>query len=163
MEGADTLYRHNIFDFNHPRTITFFSQRTLQSRLDRIRIVHLGWKAKSFAHPESGLSWLRSTPKEDETWTKACQVLAGMKGLQELYIHIGGYWLDLEGKALENFLQPLCQIKPARVFYVVIARNPKPRERIDTDKPFRLLFKEEDEESAYQAAFIDFFERHPPY
>lgn len=164
-ETIDLLYSGNKFDFNSPDTILSFSQTILPSRLNLLRVIRLEYSFARFMYilsksdtipPPSGIlsdpdimieNPNLVAPFDAETWQQACNVLANLTSLRELYMHLSGAPLndDLELMRYNNIKQILGSLMHIRqprlqVFEVSVPWKEDPATIYDSNgAPFRLV------------------------
>lgn len=122
-----------MFDFNSVDTVISLSKTVLKPRLDHIRKVRLQFEFPHYFYntitpPDGELELSHNSkhvpPYEAETWEQACRVLASIRGLEELYMQLGGFMLDelvAKRSACHMYmLRPLLQIQQARIFELTV-------------------------------------------
>lgn len=137
-ETVDLLY-NNMFDFDSLDTVISLSKTVLKPRLDHIRIVRLQFEFPHYFYNtitlqngelELGHNSEHVPPYDVETWEQTCRVLASIRGLEELYMQLGGFLLDeLVAKRSDchiYMLRPLLQIQQARIFELTVPWGPDP-------------------------------------
>lgn len=149
-ETINLLY-HNIFNFDSLDTVVSLSQTVLKTRLNRIRKICLQYEFPLYYYPVSERldgelelthSPTHVPPYDGETCIHTCRVLAGIQGLQELYIHLGGYLVSELG-ARRNalyMLRPLFQIQQPRIFELWVSWKGDPAKIYPVEgAPFRIV------------------------
>ena len=125
------LYNENTFDFNHIDPLIDLPNTTGFQNLQSIQSLRLGW---TFTFPFKqevpyhfvGLSEDRwpPPPYDFPTWEAACEAIASMTGLKEIYMRLCGIdvaaYSDTGDTDFGQVLQPLCKIRDAAVFEVAL-------------------------------------------
>lgn len=144
-----------MFDFDNIDTLNGFSRTVLKPRMNLIRVLRLQHGFPDYASL-SGTSWEFRHPKKytmpapynPETWEDTCRILAGLVGLEELYLHLGGWikclgWKPGRGVA-GPVLNPLLQVRQTKVFDVCVPWDVDPKIIYEVeDAPFRLITRPE--------------------
>ena len=137
-EGIEILYAANQFEFNSIYNFHCFSVTIPHQRMDAIRNLYMSYM---FEGIESKLyyngNWEFLQPDSD--WTRTCDILSGMKGLQVLgfYLYLSGdKVVDLEQETIS--LAPLTSIKSPKNFTVDVKWVVNREDAGPVDRPFCL-------------------------
>ncbi|TGO55962.1 hypothetical protein BCON_0084g00300 [Botryotinia convoluta] len=134
-ETVVIIYKSNIFNINHIDTLLYMERSILRQRLNQTSILYLTCKLTLHEEPYFA-------PYDIGTWRRACSVLVGLTGLQELTIRLlGGLgdWIE----PYEELTGPLMEIKVAKRFDLLLPCSEKGCENFVRGKrfPFRVLSK----------------------
>lgn len=116
-EAVSVLYEGNIFDIDHLDTLFYLRRSVLPRRMNQIRSLNFVWYFRT--RPDTA-----APPFDLNTWNEACEVVAGLSGLQDLRVHLDGHGGIQAGANWKHewgpVLDPLMRIKPARKFDVFL-------------------------------------------
>lgn len=125
-EAIDLLYSTNTFVLNDIPTMMMFSKSVLRRRLNAIRSLRLVWSPRFIApypYVESNLPAIHIIDcfewGGNIQWTRFWEVITGMQGLKELYIHLEYqvvFRLHEESHTEEHILRPLLKLRGLRRF-----------------------------------------------
>lgn len=114
-ETISILYENNTFDINHVDTLAYLRRSILPQRLNQIRVLNFAYYFKYWMH---GVR-----PYDLAMWSKTCDSLSRLAGLEALTMHLTGYdVLPLAGdrKVWDPILQPLMQVKVMKRFEIFL-------------------------------------------
>lgn len=149
-ETVDLIYRKNMFDIDNLDTIISLSRTVMFSRLNLIRVLRLQYSFRFYIWSlyDPSAKDKDPAPYNAKTWIEACNVLAGLIGLEELYMHLGGYlpFDDPSGswtpKLAEPLFKPLIQVRQTRIFDISVpwAEDTELKRKYEIEgAPFRLI------------------------
>jgi len=137
-EAIDVLYAANQFEIDSINNFYWLSVTVLPQRMDTIRNLYMShifdYMYAKPRFPDEG-----DVHPPDSDWTRTCDILDEMKGLQVLgffLIVAGGRVVNLEQETM--MLAPLTSIKPPKDFVVDVGWAVDEEDLSPVDRPFHL-------------------------
>lgn len=154
-EGIDVLYAVNQFEFNSIQNYSWFSVTIPPQRLDAIRNLYISYMFEGiYNKPYSGETREPHPPGAD--WTRTCDIMARMKGLQVLGLYLylsGNEVMSLEQETI--VLAPLTSVKLPKLFFVDVSWVVDETDIGLVDRPFCLSRAVEYSQSVRSPTFAD--------
>ena len=124
-ESIPHLYRPHTFSLLHLTHLLYLPSRLPQPRINSIRTLRLRWAIRALPYLRRGPTQRLAYREDTANWERGWGILAGMKGLRDLYVVLvdpspqGMWersWVELE----EQLLAPVREVKGPRWFEVVL-------------------------------------------
>jgi len=137
-EAVDQMYSRNIFHFNDPGDIRYFSRAIVPQRLNAIHSIVVDWERSfSIFNPYNYI------PKQDneewKAWKQTWDIIARMEGLQEVRVILKKHIFVVSRTRRIKMCQPMMEIKGLKKFELIVPPDDEQEWNFATDAPFKVV------------------------
>jgi hypothetical protein len=132
------MYSRNIFHFNDPGDIRYFSRAVLPQRLNAVHSLIIDWE-----RPFSIFNPYNAIPKQDndewKAWKQTWAIIARMEGLQDVRVILKKHKFVVSKNRRIKMCQPMTEIKNLRRFELIVSPEDDEEWDFAADTPFKIV------------------------